>query len=99
LDSWIKVGTNLVYCGIADGRVVAIVYCTDEELGSDEAGQPIVTTPGWFWIPGDCPFQHRDLKVPERRPDDDRGALHPLHGAALGSAEEAIHGYLDISGE
>ena len=91
---WIKVGTNPVYVAIADGRVEAVVYEAGEELGTDDEGQPVVTTPGWFWFPADGSQHHRDLVISEPPTEEDRGSLDPLHDAALEAATEPIERYL-----
>ena len=91
---WIKVGSNAVYCAIYAGVVVAILYETAEELGSDAEGKPIITAPGWFWFPTEGSSEHYELVVDTPVPDASTGSLDPVHDAALDVAFDDIQRYL-----
>jgi hypothetical protein len=95
---WIKVGTNSVYLAIVEGSVAAVVYCTDEELGTSDDGSPIVTTAGWFWFPTDRPDLHEDLEFEVPDADAARGSLDPEDDAALEAAATRINEHLGLDG-
>lgn len=93
---WIKVGSNAVYGAIIEGRVEAIVYWTNEELGSDEGGEPIVTSPGWFWFAANETGEHWELTPGPVLPEGEGGTLDPVHDAALEAAEQAINHHFGL---
>ena len=76
-------GTNPVYAAIRGGRVVAIAYETQEELGTDEDGEPVVVPSGWSWFPAEDPGHHRDLEIGRTVSNRGRGSPEPSHDAAL----------------
>ena len=93
---WIKVGTNPVFAAIVNGRVEAIVYYATEETGTNETGEPIVTTSGWFWFPADRSEAHDELEL-GTVPSADETTLPPEYDAALDAAATQISEYLKLS--
>jgi len=91
---WIKVGTNPVYAAVAGGEVAALVYRTDEELGTDDDGAPIVTSPGWFWFSVDGSDRHHEVQIEGPLLEKERGSLDPLDDAALDAASAPIERFL-----
>ncbi len=79
------------------GRIIALLYWTEEQLGGRD-GEPVILEPAWLWLPAEEPDYHRDISAPPLTRGMTDAELAAAHDIALEEAGRAILDYLDSRG-
>jgi hypothetical protein len=83
--------TGSTYYAVHDGRIVALLYWSEPELGVEgESGEPLITAADWFWVAADDPHNHFQLDAPPLERGMTDAELAAAHDEALAAATTAI---------
>jgi hypothetical protein len=98
---WGQAGATYYSVDQWQGRIVGLLYWTEEVLGCEggPGGDPVILEPGWLWVPADEPDYHRDVTAPPLTSGMIDPELAEAHDIALEAGGQAILQYLDSKGQ
>lgn len=97
---WGQAGSTYYSVDEWQGRIIALLYWTDEQLGCEGGpdGEPVICEPGWLLVPADEPDYHREICAPPLTREMTDAELADAHDIALEAGGRAIIEYLDLKG-
>ncbi len=94
---WSEAGKTHYLVDRQAGRVVALAYLAEVELG-EFGGQPVVLDSAWVWLAADDPDFHRELQAPVPAPRMSETQIIDNMDGALIEAQHAVIEYLNSRG-